>query len=401
MLTHPTRWPAAAVAALRAATDPLAALAGSLQLVPHAIAAAVAYAADHPVPDGAAVVVCDVGATTDEVFLVRRRGDDLAVLAPPAGPHTGGGDQLDAAVLRLVDDHLNGAAADLDAPPLQTQIAAARLRRDCRAAKEALSTAETVQLTAHLPGGPVAVCAHPRRARPRRPPHHHHDRRRGAGMPAPARRRHTVRAVILTGGSSRLPALHDEIHAASGGRAVHIDPHAAARGAAALGAAELNPHLTHAGEVGGRYGQPAPPDATPSRDPQPTPRRLAPTAHLLAGSDASSWCALHPAPTGLPPLPSPPPDRAVSGLTRNRHTLQRPTNVPCRPWSSCVPLAAERTGSVRTVPTAVLERATSAAAKSSTTLSCSTRTASPVGAQTLGGLALCRPRTGSGSGRWI
>ena len=55
VLTHPTRWPAAAVAALRAATDPLAASAGSLQLVPHAIAAAIAYAADHPVPDGAAV----------------------------------------------------------------------------------------------------------------------------------------------------------------------------------------------------------------------------------------------------------------------------------------------------------------------------------------------------------
>jgi hypothetical protein len=35
------------------------------------------------VPDGAAVLVCDVGATTDEVFLVRRRGDDQAVLAPP------------------------------------------------------------------------------------------------------------------------------------------------------------------------------------------------------------------------------------------------------------------------------------------------------------------------------
>ena len=284
VLTHPTRWPAAAVAALRAATDPLAALAGGLQLVPHAIAAAVAYAADHPVPDGAAVLVCDVGATTDEVFLVRRRGDDLAVLAPPAGPHTGGGDELDDAVLRLVDDHLNGSAADLDAPPLQTQIAAARLRRDCRAAKEALSTAETVQLTAHLPGGPVAVAL--TRAELDRAVHPTVTMI-GAAVRACLHQLDaaTVRAVILTGRSSRLPALHDEIHAAAGGRAVHIDPHAAARGAAALGAAELNPHRNHAGEVGGRYGQPAPPDTTPSRDPQPTPRRLAPTAHLLAGSD--------------------------------------------------------------------------------------------------------------------
>jgi hypothetical protein len=76
-------------------------------------------------------------------------------------------------------------------------------------------------------------------------------------------------------------------------------------------------------------------------------------------------------------------------------------NVPCRPWSSYVPLAAERNGSALTVPTAVLERATSGVAKSSMTLSSSTRTAWPVSAQTLGALALCRPRTGSGSGRWI
>jgi molecular chaperone DnaK (HSP70) len=303
VLSHPTRWPAAAVAALRAATDPLAASAGGLQLVPHAIAAAIAYATDHPLPDGAAVLVCDVGATTDEVFIVRRRGDHLAVLAPPAGPHTGGGDELDDAVLRLLDHHLNGAAADLDPPPLQTQIAAARLGRDCSAAKEALSTAETVELTAHLPGGPVAVAL-------TRAELDHAVRPTvtmiGTAVRACLRQVDAapVRAVILTGGSSRLPAVHDEIRAAAGGRAVHLDPHAAARGAAALGAAELNPDFNHAGEVGGRYGRPAPPDAIPSGDPQPAPRRLAPTGHLLAGSDASSWCALHPAPTGLPPLPS-------------------------------------------------------------------------------------------------
>jgi hypothetical protein len=81
--------------------------------------------------------------------------------------------------------------------------------------------------------------------------------------------------------------------------------------------------------------------------------------------------------------------------------LKGPSNVPCRPWSSYVPLAAERSGSAPTVPTAVLERATSGVAKSSTTPSCSTRTASPVSAQILGGLTSCKPRTGSGSGRWI
>jgi hypothetical protein len=56
---------------------------------------------------------------------------------------------------------------------------------------------------------------------------------------------------------------------------------------------------------------------------------------------------------------------------------------------------------VLTVPTAALERVTSGAAKYSTTPSSSMRTARPAGARTLGGLAWCRPRTGSGSARWI
>jgi hypothetical protein len=93
--------------------------------------------------------------------------------------------------------------------------------------------------------------------------------------------------------------------------------------------------------------------------------------------------------------------RRTPGGESRAVAICRPTNVPCRPWSSCTLLAAERTGSVLTVPTAVPERATTGAAKSSMTLSSSTHTVWPVSAQTLGGLDLSRPRTGSGSGRGI
>jgi molecular chaperone DnaK (HSP70) len=300
VLSHPTRWSPATAAALRTAADPLAAP-GTLHLVPHAIAAAVAYAVAHPVPDGAAVLVCDVGATTDEVFVVRRRGDDLAVLAPPARPPTGGGDTLDDAVVRLVDTHLNGAADDLDAPPVQTQIAAARLWRDCRAVKESLSTATTAELTAHLPGGPVSVClTRAELDRAIRPI---------ATVIGDAVRAclqqvdpGTVRAVVLTGGCSHLPALQDKVRAAAGEHPVHIDAHAAARGAAALGAAELNTRP-------GRTGQPAERDVAPPDHPLRAAAGPATGAALLptAGDPWSTWCALDPSPAALPRLPARPP----------------------------------------------------------------------------------------------
>jgi hypothetical protein len=109
----------------------------------------------------------------------------------------------------------------------------------------------------------------------------------------------TVPAVILTGGSSQLPALRDEIRDAAGDRAVHIDPHAAAHGAAALGAAalgaaEINPHLGYADAANGFFGQPAPRAGAATGDPPRHP------------NTSSSWCALHHDPTGLPRLSAPP-----------------------------------------------------------------------------------------------
>ena len=80
-VTHPTPWSVEQVAALADAVRPVVP-GGVLQLIPSAVAVAVDYAVDHPLADGAAVGVVDVGATGFEAAVVGRRGSELVVLSP-------------------------------------------------------------------------------------------------------------------------------------------------------------------------------------------------------------------------------------------------------------------------------------------------------------------------------
>ena len=80
-VTHPTPWSDDQVAALADAVRPVVP-GGVLQLIPSAVAVAVDYTVDHPLADGAAVGVVDVGATGFEAAVVGRRGTELVLLSP-------------------------------------------------------------------------------------------------------------------------------------------------------------------------------------------------------------------------------------------------------------------------------------------------------------------------------
>ena len=169
-VTHPTPWSDDQVAALADAVRPVVPGGGVLQLIPSAVAVAVDYTVDHPLADGAAVGVVDVGATGFEAAVVGRRGTELVLLSPRVAHGPIGGDQFDDAVLQLVDRAADGAVTALnEATTLQAQIARDRLRRDCRLAKEALSTdkaADHHRLPAHRHGHGRS---HPHRVRRRHP----------------------------------------------------------------------------------------------------------------------------------------------------------------------------------------------------------------------------------------
>ena len=157
-VTHPTPWSVDQVAALADAVRPVVPGGAALQLIPSAVAVAVDYTVAHPLADGAAVGVVDVGATGFEAAVVGRRGTELVLLSPQVEHGAIGGDQFDDAVLQLVDRAAGGAVTALnEATTLQAQIARDRLRRDCRLAKEALSTDNAATITAYLPTGTVRV----------------------------------------------------------------------------------------------------------------------------------------------------------------------------------------------------------------------------------------------------
>ena len=131
-VTHPTHWSPRQIAALRDAVWPLAPH-GQLQLVANAAAVAADHATTHRLPDGAAVAVCDLGATAYEVSVIGRRGDRLVLLSPRVKHGGFGGDQFDQALMNIADRQLAGHTARLRAEGVPDQTgagpAAARLPR--------------------------------------------------------------------------------------------------------------------------------------------------------------------------------------------------------------------------------------------------------------------------------
>ena len=278
-VTHPTPWSAEQVAALADAVRPVVPGSGALQLIPNAVAVAVDYTVDHPLADGEAVGVVDVGATCFEAAVVGRRGTELVLLSPRVAHGVTGGDQFDDAVLQLVDRAAGGAVTALhEATTLQAQIARDRLRRDCRLAKEALSTdkAATITaatLTAYLPTGTVTVrltrAAFDDAIRARAEGLVETISRALGGVRAAA----GLRAVVLTGGCTQIPLLQRLLGRAASGPLV-VARFAAARSAAILAAPRSAAPTTGATSCPPRA--PGPPRPAPGADRSPSTRRAAP-----------------------------------------------------------------------------------------------------------------------------
>ena len=238
-VTHPTPWSAEQIAALADAVRPVVP-GGVLQLIPSAVAVAVDYTVDHPLADGEAVGVVDVGATGFEAAVVGRRGTELVLLSPQVAHGATGGDQFDDAVLQLVDRAADGAVTALhEATTLQAQIARDRLRRDCRLAKEALSTDNAATITAYLPTGTVTVgltrTAFDDAIRARAEALVETISRALGGVPAAA----GLQAIVLTGGCTQIPLLQRLLGRAASGP-LEVARFAAARGAAILAAPALS-----------------------------------------------------------------------------------------------------------------------------------------------------------------
>jgi len=230
-LTHPASWGPHKKELLHGA---LAARGLNVTFLAEPQAAALSYAAAERVERGSTIAVYDLGGGTFDSAVVRKNGT-FTLLGRPEGIDRLGGVDFDDAVFSHVREAVGGAFDQLD-PADDTVVAAvSRLRRECKEAKEALSADTEVRIAVLLPGLQTAV----RLTRGEfeamiRPQLEEsvdalHRAVASAGLSPSG-----LSAVLLVGGSSRIPLIAQLVSAAFD-RPVAVD--ADPKNAIALGAA--------------------------------------------------------------------------------------------------------------------------------------------------------------------
>jgi molecular chaperone DnaK len=128
---------------------------GNVALISEPVAAAVAYAADVDVLDGSHVAVYDLGGGTFDMTLLRFSEGTFSIVGRPGGDVNLGGELFDELLVNMVGERLDPSVWDeMQVSDDQSwQQAAAALRTECRRAKEALSTNSYADLVLPLPGG--------------------------------------------------------------------------------------------------------------------------------------------------------------------------------------------------------------------------------------------------------
>jgi molecular chaperone DnaK (HSP70) len=206
-----------------------------VRLISEPEAAAVFYDSRQKIAPGEVVAVYDFGGGTFDASVLRNTGAGFELLGTPEGIERLGGVDVDHAVLAHVNEATGGAATALDTGDPEGLAMLARLREDCRLAKEALSTDSDTDIAVALPSLRTVVrltrAELEAMVRPRldetirvlcRSVH-------SAGLELA-----DVSRILLVGGSTRMP-LVAEVVARETGRPVAVD--ASPKLAVALGAA--------------------------------------------------------------------------------------------------------------------------------------------------------------------
>ncbi|BBY61771.1 molecular chaperone [Mycolicibacterium helvum] len=146
-ITYPAHWRPSAVEALRAAIRQIPEWAADGPLMmPDTTAALTALAANPGLPTRGVVALCDFGGSGTSVTLV----DGLTPIGPTLRHYDFSGDLIDRGLLAHVVAELS-AGGTLDVTGTSAIGSLTRLRAQCRAAKERLSTVTVTALPAELP----------------------------------------------------------------------------------------------------------------------------------------------------------------------------------------------------------------------------------------------------------
>jgi YVTN family beta-propeller protein len=148
-LTHPANWGPFRkglfedVARAAGLTDPL--------YTTEPEAAAAHYASTRPLNEGDVLAVYDLGGGTFDATVLRRMEHGFEILGTPEGIERLGGADFDEAIFAHVNYLAGGMLAELDLSDPKTGVALARLRQDCTLAKEALSVDTEATVPVFLP----------------------------------------------------------------------------------------------------------------------------------------------------------------------------------------------------------------------------------------------------------
>ncbi|MGH4010699.1 MAG: Hsp70 family protein, partial [Pseudonocardiaceae bacterium] len=192
---------------------------GDLTFLAEPEAAAVSYAAQERVEVGATIAVYDLGGGTFDAAVVRKTGaGSFALLGSADGLEQLGGADFDEAVFTHVQaqsDTTQWDALDVEDPSVFSGLA--RLRRECVEAKEALSSDTEVSIPVLLPG----VNAHVRLVRSEfeemiRPALEDTVGSLSRAIRSAELSNRDPGAVLLVGGSSRIPLVSQLVSAALG-----------------------------------------------------------------------------------------------------------------------------------------------------------------------------------------
>lgn len=200
-------------------------------------AAAACYAQQQRVEVGSVVAVYDLGGGTFDATVLRKTPTGFEILGTPEGIERLGGIDFDAAVFHHVAQALDGALDDLDEDDPNVVNAVARLKEECVAAKEALSSDTDTSIPVLLPSlsTEVRLTRAELEAMVRPALYSSIEALRRALRSADVTPEQ-LHSVLLVGGSSRMP-LVAQLVGAELGRPVAVDAHP--KHAIAIGAAWL------------------------------------------------------------------------------------------------------------------------------------------------------------------
>jgi len=295
-VTHPANWGAYKIDLLNQAIR-IADVGVPVTLITEPAAAAISYASQQRLEIGEVIAVFDLGGGTFDSAVLRRTDSGFEILGAPEGIERLGGIDFDAAVFAHVSRAIGDSLSELDEDDPATQNAVARLRSDCIEAKEALSSDTDTAIPVMLPNLQTEVrltrVEFENMIRPSLVDAIGalHRALRSADISP-----ESIAAVLLVGGSSRIP-LVAQLVGAELGRPVAVDAHpkhAIAVGAAiaagsegvSAGAVAAAADSTAGGNNDVPLPQAAPPAANPPPDPASTRLTHDDAPAPVAGGDA-------------------------------------------------------------------------------------------------------------------